>query len=132
MKLPDVTDTSILTTITLTRPADIMNHIRDEEYIILGITPEEFMKRHGGDVFDFKGLVNFFKNKCKDFEEPLTLETKSMAVHFSSKIIYSVGPLSRSMKQNTTDKTWAFKFPYSEDGNLEVSAPLKLRMPSMK
>lgn len=84
------------------------------------MTPDEFMKKHGGDVFDFPDLVNEFKKICKDFEGPLTIDTKSMAVDFCSKIIYSVGPTSRSVKQNTGDKTWAFKFPYNKEGVVEV------------
>lgn len=94
LKLPETTDTTILTTITSKSPGEIINHIRDEEYIIPGMTPDEFMKKHGGDVFDFRGLVESFKKICKDFESALTLETKSMAVDFCSRVIYSVGPLS--------------------------------------
>lgn len=43
-----------------------------------------------------------------------------MAVDFCSKIIYTVGPLIKSVRQNTTDKTWALKFPCAEDGTLVV------------
>lgn len=39
---------------------------------------------------------------------------------FCSKIIYLVGPTSRSVNQNTGDKTWAFKFPYNKEGVVEV------------
>lgn len=107
--MEDTTDMTALTTITSTRPTEIINHIKDEEYIIHGISPDEFMRKHGGDLFNFPGLVDSFSRMSRDFGQELHMETKSMAVDFWSKIIYYVGPQSRSVKLNTSDITWAFK-----------------------
>lgn len=59
---------TILKNITGERPAEIINHVKAEEYIILGISPDEFMQRHRGDIFDIQGLVDAFKLICKDYE----------------------------------------------------------------
>lgn len=118
LALPDGTDMAVMTEVTGERPAEIVAHLKDAEYIILGISPDEFMQRHGGDVFDFNALVESFKLICRDYERELQMETKSMAVDFCSKVIYYVGPQSRSVKQNTNDRTWAFKFPYYENRTL--------------
>lgn len=50
------------------------------------------------------------------------MNEKSRAVQFCSKMIYTVGPESRSVKQKMGDKTWIFKFPYSVEGSLVVKA----------
>lgn len=50
------------------------------------------------------------------------MDEKSRAVQFCSKMIYTVGPERRSVKQKMGDKTWVFKFPYEEEGKLVVKA----------
>lgn len=50
------------------------------------------------------------------------MDEKSRAVQFCSKMIYTVGPESRSVKQKMGDKTWVFKFPYNTDDGLVVKA----------
>lgn len=99
-----------------------MGHARAREYTILGITPNQFMQEHGGDLFDYEQLKRNFKIICTDFDEGLSMDEKSRAVQFCSKMIYTVGPESRSVKQKMGDKTWIFKFPYSVDGKLVVKA----------
>lgn len=80
------------------------------------------MQEHGGDLFDYEQLKAGFKQICTDFGEDLSMDEKSRSVQFCSKMIYTVGPESRSVKQKMGDKTWVFKFPYSEEGKLVVKA----------
>lgn len=101
-------------------PNEILGHAKAREYTILGITPSQFMMEHGGDLFDYELLKENFKKICKDFDKDLTMDEKSRAVQFCSKMIYTVGPESRSVKQKMGDKTWIFKFPYEESDNLIV------------
>lgn len=122
LKLTQTTDFSSLTDIKGLSPSEIMGHARAREYIILGITPNQFMQEHGGDLFDYDQLKKNFKVICTDFDEDLTMDEKSRAVQFCSKMIYTVGPESRSVKRKMGDKTWIFKFPYSVEGKLVVKA----------
>lgn len=122
LKLPQTTDFSSLTDVRGLSPNEIMGHAKAREYIILGITPNQFMQEHGGDLFDYELLKRNFKIICTDFDEDLSMDEKSRAVQFCSKMIYTVGPESRSVKQKMGDKTWVFKFPYSVEGKLVVKA----------
>lgn len=103
-----------------TNGSDYLGHAKAREYTILGITPSQFMQEHGGDLFDYELLKKGFKLICTDFGNELSMDEKSRSVQFCSKMIYTVGPESRSVKQKMGDKTWVFKFPYSEDGKLVV------------
>lgn len=80
------------------------------------------MQEHGGDLFDFEQFKAGLKQICTDFGEDLSMDEKSRSVQFCSKMIYTVGPESRSVKQKMGDKTWVFKFPYTEEGKLVVKA----------
>lgn len=98
------------------RPLSLQQHASASNYVMLGITPQEFLKSHGGDTFDFHKLCEVFKkNICKDYEEELLLDSVSKAVQFCSIIIYTVGPESRSVKEKSNDKVWTFRFPYKTD-----------------
>lgn len=120
LKLPATTDFSALADVRGLTPNEIMGHAKAREYTILGITPSQFMMEHGGDLFDYELLKKNFKLICRDFDQDLTMDEKSRAVQFCSKMIYTVGPESRSVKQKIGDKTWIFKFPYEESDNLIV------------
>lgn len=122
LNLPQTTDFSSLTDVRGLSPNEIMGHAKAREYTILGITPNQFMQEHGGDLFDYDQLKKNFKQICEDFGNELTMDEKSQAVQFCSKMIYTVGPESRSVKQKMGDKTWVFKFPYSIEGKLVVKA----------
>lgn len=122
LNLPPTTDFSALADVKGLSPSDIMGHARAREYTLLGITPAQFMAEHGGDLFDYDQLKQGFKLICNDFDQDLSMHEKSRAVQFCSKMIYTVGPESRSVKQKMGDKTWVFKFPYEENGNLVVKA----------
>lgn len=76
-----------LTNVVGRKPTSVINHVMGHEYTILGMTPSEFMKEHGGDLFSFDDLKNKFKVICRDFEEELTLTTTSRAVEVCSKVI---------------------------------------------
>lgn len=122
LNLPQTTDFSALTDVRGLSPSEIMGHAKARDYTILGITPSQFMQEHGGDLFDYEQLKIGFKQICTDFDEDLSMDEKSRAVQFCSKMIYTVGPESRSVKQKMGDKTWVFKFPYEEEGKLVVRA----------
>lgn len=122
LNLPQTTDFSTLTDIKGLTPNEIMGNAKAREYTILGITPAQFMKEHGGDLFDYEQLKVDFKKICTDYENDLDMDEKSRAVQFCSKMIYTVGPESRSVKQKMGDKTWIFKFPYNTDDGLVVKA----------
>lgn len=88
------------------------------DYIILGVTPEEFIEKHGSAAFDFTGVRRHFGRICEDFEAPLGLEVKSKAVEFCSKMIYEVGPEARQVRKKDGDKTWRFMFVYNHGDKL--------------
>lgn len=120
LRLPATTDFSALSDVRGLTPNEILGHAKAREYTLLGITPSQFMMEHGGDLFDYELLKKNFKLICRDFDQDLTMDEKSRAVQFCSKMIYTVGPESRSVKQKMGDKTWIFKFPYEEADNLIV------------
>lgn len=122
LKLPQTTDFMTLTDVKGLTPNEVLGNARAREYTILGITPAQFMQEHGGDLFDYEQLKIDFKKICTDYGDDLSIDEKSRAVQFCSKMIYTVGPESRSVKQKMGDKTWIFKFPYNADGSLIVKA----------
>lgn len=122
LKLPQTTDFTTLTDVKGLTPNEILGNARAREYTILGITPAQFMQEHGGDLFDYEQLKSDFKKICTDFDNDLSMNEKSRAVQFCSKMIHTVGPESRSVKQKMGDKTWIFKFPYSVEGSSVVKA----------
>lgn len=122
LKLPQTTDFTTLTDVKGLTTNEILGNARAREYTILGITPAQFMQEHGGDLFDYEQLKSDFKKICKDYDDDLSMDEKSRAVQFCSKMIYTVGPESRSVKQKMGDKTWIFKFPYNDEGSLIVKA----------
>nr|QMP82260.1 nucleocapsid protein [Blattodean phasma-related virus OKIAV238] len=98
-------------------PNEIGNHTTAKTFLILGITPEEFIKIHGSAQFDFDELISEFQQVCTDFTDQLEFNKPSKAVEFTSKMIYEVGPESRRVKKQDGDKTWIFKFCYKGEGN---------------
>lgn len=93
-------------------PADLLKHNVAKEYIMVGISPDEFIKIHGSSTMDFDQLMRDFKKVCYDFNQPLQLDTPSYAAEFCSKILYEVGPQARQVNKKDGDKTWKFAFVY--------------------
>lgn len=54
-------------------PAPLLSHTVTRDYIILGVTPEEFIEKHGSAAFDFEVVRRHFARICEDFEAPLGL-----------------------------------------------------------
>lgn len=90
-------------------PTSLLNHVVAKDYIMLGVTPNDFIKHHGSSEFNLAKLQADFKTICTDYDDPLTGDDKSMAVEFCSKVIYTIGPESRKGVK-TTDKVWKLKF----------------------
>lgn len=47
--------------------------------------------------------------------DTLTIDGKSKAVEFCSKIIFEIGPESRNVKKDDGNKVWKFKFSYKDE-----------------
>nr|QMP82295.1 nucleocapsid protein [Blattodean phasma-related virus OKIAV239]DAZ90401.1 TPA_asm: nucleocapsid protein [Supella longipalpa bunya-like virus] len=101
-------------------PDEISKHTTAKDYYILGITPDEFIKQHGGAQFDFADLQKRFSQICRDFASAPKKGEKSRALEFASKIIYEVAPDARRVKKAEGDKVWKFHFPYNESGKIVV------------
>ncbi|CAH0563010.1 unnamed protein product [Brassicogethes aeneus] len=97
-------------------PLELNEHSQKATYQMIGMTPKDFITDHGAIELDFKALQERFKLYCQDYMEEITLNTKSLAVDFCAKVVYYVGPESRSVKKTTGDKYWRFKFPFTKDG----------------
>lgn len=91
-------------------PEALAAHLIEKTYEISGITPEDFVKKHAADQFDFSQLQADFKTHCIDYMEALSPGLPSMAIDFCAKIIFEVGPESRKVKKGTSDKVWKFIF----------------------
>lgn len=116
LRIDDTPDNNQVFTLAGQKPDEIALHTLDKEFIILGITPDAFVKTHGSEQFDFDKLCIDFSKICEDFADNLMSGKESKAVEFCSRIIYLVGPESRRVKKATGDKTWVFKFPYVKNG----------------
>lgn len=101
-------------------PNDLLSHTVSKQYVIIGMTPEEFVAKHGSTEFDINNLKKQFKTICKDYGDNLSLEDKSRAVEFCSKVIYEIGPDSRKGKK-TEDKVWKLRFPYKDGSILKIA-----------
>lgn len=86
-------------------PASLLQHTIKKDYIILGVTPDEFIIKHGSAAFDFESISTKFAIICEVFEEQLGLQVKSKAVEFCSKMVYEVGPEACQIRKKDGDKT---------------------------
>lgn len=100
-------------------PLQLNEHSQKATYQMIGMTPKDFITDHGAIELDFKDLQTRFKTYCQDYMDAITIDTKSLAVDFCAKVVYYVGPESRSVKKTTGDKYWRFKFPYTKDGTTD-------------
>nr|QMP82411.1 nucleocapsid protein [Coleopteran phasma-related virus OKIAV243] len=118
----DDEDSSAATTFKTegTLPGSIIQHTVSKEYIMLGVTPADFIKKHGATALDFAGIVSHFKLICEDFMDTLQMDVRSKAVEFCSKMIYEVGPEARQIRKKDSDKTWKFLFMYKVENRLVV------------
>lgn len=97
-------------------PAALVANMVEKEYVMCGITVQEFIDTHGAPDFNLTELQNDFTTICTDYKEPLTANAKSKAVEFCSKVIYEIGPASRKGDKKQ-DKLWKLRFPEkSADG----------------
>lgn len=101
-------------------PASLLTHTVKRDYVILGVTPQEFIEKHGSAAFDFDAIRRHFSLICEDFETALSLDTPSRAVEFCSKMIYEVGPEARQVRKKDGDKTWRFMFVYNKRDRLQT------------
>ncbi|AJG39319.1 nucleocapsid protein [Wuchang Cockroach Virus 1] len=98
------------------KPTELTSHSVAKTFTILGMTPDEFIKLHGGAQFDFDEIIMEFTKRCRDFMDALEMHEKNRSVEFASIIIYNIGPESRRIKKKDGDKTWIFQFPYNDNG----------------
>lgn len=61
-------------------PSSLLQHTVKKEFVILGMTPSDFMKEHGSASFDFENIQKHFCKICEDFADPLSLDKPSKAV----------------------------------------------------
>lgn len=101
-------------------PASLLSHTVKKDYIILGVTPEEFIDKHGFGVFDFDNIRRRFGQICEDSQQEMAMERRSKAVEFCSKMIYEVGPEARQVRKKDGDKTWRFMFLYNKNNKLQT------------
>lgn len=104
-------------------PVELSKHMVQKDYILLGITPEEFVAKHTGEEFDLTQLLTDFSIICPDIINPLKQGEGSYSLDFCAKIIYEVGPEARSFKKKDGDKIWRFRFP----GKEHISNKLTMR-----
>lgn len=64
-------------------PESLKAHAQQKDYIMVGVTIEEFIKKHGNDEFNLSHLQNRFSNFCPDYKRPLDMEHKSLALEFA-------------------------------------------------
>lgn len=92
------------------KPETLIAHAVSKEFVMAGITPQDFINTHTGLDFDLNVLQSEFKKHCVDYKQGLEMDKKSLAVEFCSKVIYEIGPESRKVKKGTGDKVWKFIF----------------------
>ncbi|AOF41425.1 nucleocapsid, partial [Seattle Prectang virus] len=97
-------------------PGSVINSDIKKDIIILGLTPESFVKEYAAVEFNFTDLCKTFATHCKDFLEDLSMTTQSQSLEFSAKILFEVGPYIRNEKKSKGDKAIRFRFPYIKDG----------------
>lgn len=97
-------------------PGSVLGSDLKKEIIVLGLTPESFIKEYAAVEFDFNDLCKTFAIHCKDFDDDLSLKKASQALEFSAKILFEVGPYIRNEKKSKGDKAIRFRFPYIKNG----------------
>lgn len=93
--------------------------------MILGVTPEEFTRQYSSSEFDYGQLCSTFKKYCETliFHSP---SIPSMALEFSSKMLFKLGPYMRNEKKSKGDKAIRFRFPYTKDVDGKTGLRIKL------
>lgn len=90
------------------KPEALAAHIIEKTYELTGISPEDFIRLHAADQFNYLLLQNEFKKHCMDYCDDLQPGLPSLAVDFCAKIVFEIGPESRKIKKGTSDKVWKF------------------------
>ncbi|APG79266.1 putative nucleoprotein [Hubei odonate virus 8] len=86
----------------------------DTTYRISGVTPYEAIEERSGVSFDISDLIKRFSVVCPDFLDSLVIDQTNLSLDFAMKMIYEVGPASRSVKKGMPDKITKFIFPYKD------------------
>lgn len=102
-------------------PKELAEHKTEVEYVIAGVTPQEFVEEFGGQEVDFNVLTAGFSKICPDYNEKLSLEKANKSLEFAARVIYTIGPDSRLVKSGSNDKIWKFKFPIVKTSKVEAS-----------
>ncbi|APG79277.1 putative nucleoprotein [Hubei odonate virus 9] len=99
------------------KPGEIASHTIDKEYMLEGLTPGEAIDLKSSSQFDMNALIDKFRNVCADYQYKLDKEKASFALDFAVKMLYEVGPSSRSKDKADHDKVSRFVFPitYKDD-----------------
>lgn len=100
----------------LALPKEISSNVLVESYTVCKLSYVDIIEEVGGNDIDIRVLLDQFGKFCYDFRPQGDYESsiKYYALGFFSKIIYTIGPAARSVKQGTGDKTWRFIIPSSE------------------
>nr|QYW05743.1 MAG: nucleocapsid protein [Phasmaviridae sp.] len=109
-------------------PNHLVNHAMAKEYCILGITKEDFLKERGAVTFNMGELAKEFSSICHDYGDPITIGVAQQQVEFADKVLFTIGPESRSVKKGTPDKIWKLKFVSKVD---QVISQLKDGLPTI-
>lgn len=107
------------------KPDALVSHMIEKTYEIAGVTPEDFVKKHAAEQFDYVQLQDEFRRHRKDYTEELKMGVPSKSVEFCAKIIFEVGPESRRIKKGSSDKVWKFVFSYGNEKHVVFVATYK-------
>lgn len=102
------------------QPGELIGGTIFKEYIVTGITPEDFIKSHSAEIFSMSELMTKFSVICEDYRNQLVLDQPSMAINFCSKIIFKIGPDSRKIKKSYGDKVWKLRFRYRKENKMVI------------
>lgn len=86
----------------------LMENVGQGDIVLTGKSPSSFLQDHSGTALDFHELQTQFVKHVPDFSSDLSYDVANIAVEFCSRIIYEVGPNTRSVKKDTGDRYWKF------------------------
>nr|CAH7755404.1 unnamed protein product [Callosobruchus chinensis] len=120
-------------------PMEILSHTTDRDYTILGMTPSDFIKKHGSPPFDFRELqagLQSHNSTKKERGRNFTPEEKKLLLHLTGKyknIIENkeTDGVTWQEKENTW-KQIETEFNSITNGLTRTAKQLKLKYESVK
>ncbi|AIA24564.1 nucleoprotein [Nome phantom orthophasmavirus] len=95
---------------------DLANHVKEVDYIVTGMSIDEFVDKYSGTPLSIEHLTALFSIVCPDSISEPTRTNPYNFIFFLAKMLFEIGPGSRKvLKDVGKDKVWQMRFILNEN-----------------